>query len=179
MEFDVENMLNEMVRQQSDYPPLLYHYCKVGSAKYLLDRNADIGARSVFRSPNDPAEYSFGVGLFLGYVAQKRLLPQKIVDILYIQLVNNLIAGKINKSSIIPFVFCLTDEFNSPYHWDEFVGKDGGFCFVFSTRLLAEAIRNIVRDNKASLRIEKCYYVGYDNEAINCYDCREFNASGC
>ena len=165
--FDVDNMITEMIRQQSNPPVLLYHYCKEALAKYLLDRTSDIAVRSVVNSPNDTSEYSFGVGLFLDHLHEKRLVPKVIIDLLCRNLIDNLCAAKICRSSIIPFAFCLTDAFNSAYHWDEFAQDGGGYCMVFSRSDLEDKIQRVVHSGKASLRLERCYYAGHDDSAIS------------
>ena len=164
--FGVDNMIMEKIRQQSNPPILLYHYCKKESAKYLLDRAADIAARSVLKSPNDTNEYSFGVGLFLDYLREKRLVPKEIIDLLCCNLIDNLCVATSCKSSIIPFTFCLTDAFNSAYHWNEFVKDGGGYCMVFSRVDLEDKIRSVVQSGMASLRLERCYYAGHDGNNI-------------
>ena len=165
--FEADNMIAEMVRQDARKPALLYHYCKKESAQYLMGYGADISARSILMSPNDKQEYRTGINLFIRYIKTHRLLSQNVCTILAKKLSDNLSFAEERKGSIIPFAFCFTTLFNSPYHWHEFVGDGGGFCFAFSRACLEDHIAKVVQSRKASLRLERCLYVGYDDLAID------------
>ena len=165
--FEADNMIAEMVRQDARKPALLYHYCKKESAQYLMGYGADISARSILMSPNDKQEYRTGINLFIRYIKTHRLLSQNVCTTLAKKLSDNLSFAEERKGSIIPFAFCFTTLFNSPYHWHEFVGDGGGFCLAFSRVGLEDMIAKVVQSGKVSLRLERCLYVGYDDLAID------------
>lgn len=159
-------MIAAMIRHETSACNLLYHYCQKDKAQYLLKYGADITARSILKSSNDCDEYRTGVDLFCEYISRKKYVSPSTVESLRNNLHENINYAEIGKSPVVPFAFCLTDRFNSSYHWSEFVKEDGGYCFAFSKEKLAAACRNVVEVGKSSLMLSKCYYVGYDDVAI-------------
>lgn len=164
---EMENMINEMVQHESCCQDLLYHYCKKGSAKFLLNYGEDIKARSILKSSNDNQEYRAGIELFCDYICSKGIVTGEMASFLLERMRENIDIGAEKKSSIVPFAFCLTDAFNSPYHWSEFVKEGGGFSVAFPKRELDEVCRKVRQNQKTSLRLSRCYYTGYDDGAIN------------
>ena len=164
--FDTTNMIEALVQGDVCRYELLYHYCTADSAAYLFNHGADIGARSLLKSPNDKKEYYTGIEMFCDYLADKRIMPNEIVAILSKNLHSNIDDGGKGRECVIPFAFCLSHEFNSPYHWSEFVKEGGGYCVAFSKEKLAAACQCIVQKRTASLDLARCLYVGYDDEAI-------------
>jgi len=165
--FDAEHMIREMVRQESCCPDLLYHYCSKDGANYLFSYGSDILARSILKSKNDAQEYRAGIDLFCNYICERNVVSAEIAYAIRDCAFENIERGKSDKSCVIPFAFCLTDVFNSTYHWSEFVGASGGFCVVFQRDKLEDACRSVRKSRIASLELQRCYYIGYDDTAIN------------
>lgn len=170
-------------------PKELYHYAADGRVKYLLGKRADIVCKHTGLM-DDVAEVRGGTYLLVKYIsvcypdqaeAIKRILDEawceyeKIPHGSWNEYHDEANHPKRNMiMHLMPYVFCLMPEKDSPYQWRNYMDKNdrsiGGCCFGFSADELRRAIktRNLQLAAKTSsvLQICPCLYRRIDDEKI-------------
>ena len=146
---------------------ILYHYCPIGSLRFLLEPGADISCHYLSCMGKDCEELHYGIRLFFDYLRDKGGIYKELADKLH-EIMESILGGKGNNAinRMIPATFSFTEKEYSSYHRNTYC-KNGGVAISFRHDKLDAAIDGVIRHG-VSLRLIPCFYEDVNKREINC-----------
>lgn len=186
--YDLPSVVKVLGTFKKNYAVLL-HYAAKGCVKYLLGKRADIVCKHTALM-DDVGEVKIGTYLLTNYLGVRYPDVANWLEMFLDEAwreyermphggwdeyeddadhpVRNMILH------LMPYVFCLMPERDSPYQWRNYMDKSdrtvGGCCFAFSTRRLQGAVKKrnakLAVDSNSVLYLGPCLYREKDDENI-------------